>query len=654
MTLPQRPERPRHPPPAPPKRHSSRDRVRHMVKRHEAFDPERPPTWRGSSRDLVANPPVDGPYRLETLEGGRWRSVGVYASLCDVNAEIQDEPGARYQLIPVQEEMIANRRFQLNPGGFKADLAELVHDYYGKLRTDLTEEEVVAELERLFREEDTDDAMRSADELLEGHGVEALGPVNARDGAPYLYINFGDPYDATIMYSRDDNKVFVAKGGWGDVWQDEGEPNAQDEAWESYISSEFRRDVSRELEDEDTPEELASAFDDLSGEEERELFGKALYEAQNAPGNSRKYPEWVESSEGYSLMHLDVVVDKAAELMRGGWRPGLQENGRRRKTVFRVRGTADSHEDRSMLLGRSHRTLSVDVPSLEDAMTAAEKFMRGQSPVGRDAKVWIEESRPDGSFTVRGKWTAEGRQWRRDTLYTNPSVRRRGQDLDFHHDETTGVLAGAYRGRRNDFEGYKTHTVFCDSEGRQIGVACRQPLDNMADTFSASDEEKALPPTCPTCLRTWQRLHGGGSMQRNGDSPTDEFIERLKSELHIGDRQVRFSVGGKLGGASDSPTLFINYINLPADVGSAGGGAEAENNRMMFSVSWGPRRQGPYASDKPIPEGQVRIEQSVSALPREYRLRAKTGRVVNIAIYLANFLNKVASEVPPKFTHTRR
>ena len=156
------------PPPAP--RRSARHKLHHLLRRHEReerpFDPEKPPTWRGSSKDLVAN-----------------------------------------------------------PAGFERDLRQLVSEYYPKLRfggrkrPEMTEEEVGDELVRAFREDDTEVALDFASSLLDGFGVEGLGPVDMHEGPPYLYVNFGDPYLATIMWSRDDNKVFVAMGGWGDVWE---------------------------------------------------------------------------------------------------------------------------------------------------------------------------------------------------------------------------------------------------------------------------------------------------------------------------------------------------------------------------------------------------------------------------------------------------
>lgn len=94
--------------------------------------------------------------------------------------------------------------------------------------------------------------------------------------------------------------------------------------------------------------------------------------------------------------------------------------------------------------------------------------------------------------------------------------------------------------------------------------------------------------------------------------------------------------------------VHINFVNLPPSVVGGGGGAEAENNRMSFWVE-GFDREDEHA---PPPTGKVKVEMATSALPRDYKLRAKTGTPERIAQYLADFLNKVAREVPPKFTHS--
>lgn len=59
-------------------------------------------------------------------------------------------------------------------------------------------------------------ALHAINELVGGNGVEALGPPRSGDYAPpYEYINAGDPYVGTLIYSRNANAVAI--GSWGDI-----------------------------------------------------------------------------------------------------------------------------------------------------------------------------------------------------------------------------------------------------------------------------------------------------------------------------------------------------------------------------------------------------------------------------------------------------
>lgn len=130
---------------------------------------------------------------------------------------------------------------------------------------------------------------------------------------------------------------------------------------------------------------------------------------------------------------------------------------------------------------------------------------------------------------------------------------------------------------------------------------------------------------------------------------SDDFIEAVKSQLKIKDRQIRFNNKSTLGGVRYD-TVIINYINLPTGVGSAGGGAEAENNRMMFFIE-GFGKETPHT---PPPRGKIRIRQEINMVTdRSRNLRTKTGTPEQIAKYLVDYLNKTAAEVEPRFTHTK-
>lgn len=130
-------------------------------------------------------------------------------------------------------------------------------------------------------------------------------------------------------------------------------------------------------------------------------------------------------------------------------------------------------------------------------------------------------------------------------------------------------------------------------------------------------------------------------MRRNPETTPpmtrDEFIAYIRQHAPA-DRQLKLS-----GGALGSDSLYVNYINLPRD--TPYDGAESENNRLSFVIG---TVRGGWSDER------VKIEHMTSALPREYRLRAKSGPPLAIAKYLVAFLAKVAAEVPPKFTHTHR
>lgn len=287
MSFPQPPRRlrPRHLPPPAPSR-DTRTRVRRLVERHEReerpFDPERAPDWRGSSKDLV-----------------------------------------------------------VNASGFRTDLRELVEHYHPKLRSSLSADDMVRALAEAFRDQKTDEALELANELLDGHGIESLGAVDMEDGPAYLYINFGDTYDPTIMWSRDDNKVFVAMGGWGDVWSEEGEPNAMQEAWEGHVRREFRRKMEGEFEG-SGDEASAERFDELDEQGERELFDRAVMRAANGARDMRRYPEWVQESDGYTFVNMAPVVTEAAHMLSEGWRPGQFEGHAKNPFAARRNGSVSA------------------------------------------------------------------------------------------------------------------------------------------------------------------------------------------------------------------------------------------------------------------------------------------------------------------------
>jgi hypothetical protein len=134
-----------------------------------------------------------------------------------------------------------------------------------------------------------------------------------------------------------------------------------------------------------------------------------------------------------------------------------------------------------------------------------------------------------------------------------------------------------------------------------------------------------------------------------------EFKAALEQRLRLEGRQARVQVETGWGPKKEE-SVYVNFINLPGGLGSAGGGAEAENNRASFWV----RGFGPASAPE---AAKVKAEQATSSLykgsgapSRETRItmRAKSGSPEQVAKTLADFLNGVVRDVEPRFTHTQR
>jgi hypothetical protein len=130
-----------------------------------------------------------------------------------------------------------------------------------------------------------------------------------------------------------------------------------------------------------------------------------------------------------------------------------------------------------------------------------------------------------------------------------------------------------------------------------------------------------------------------------------EFAQTLNdhlSPLVRDDRVVivRFSSSKGFTAKPLQSQVFINFINLPEarHRQKRGGGAESENNRMMFTISG-------FDAEESTPIDKLKIEQSVSSFPREYRMKGKTASPEKIAVYLADHINKIAAENVPSYTH---
>jgi hypothetical protein len=92
--------------------------------------------------------------------------------------------------------------------------------------------------------------------------------------------------------------------------------------------------------------------------------------------------------------------------------------------------------------------------------------------------------------------------------------------------------------------------------------------------------------------------------------------------------------------------ISVNFINLPRERHQQrrGGGAESENNRMLFWISG-------FNEDPSDPVDRIKIAQSVNSIRGAKGMRAKTASPDKIALYLANYINEIAETVPPNLTH---
>ena len=132
----------------------------------------------------------------------------------------------------------------------------------------------------------------------------------------------------------------------------------------------------------------------------------------------------------------------------------------------------------------------------------------------------------------------------------------------------------------------------------------------------------------------------------------NEFLQQLRLNLSplvheralLADYSRGFSPGPGRG------SVAINFINLPLNRHQQrrGGGAESENNRQLFMV-WG------FDADPDSPVEKIKVEQSTNGIGSSSewapKMRSKTASPDKIAAYLANYINEIASQFPPKLTH---
>lgn len=108
-----------------------------------------------------------------------------------------------------------------------------------------------------------------------------------------------------------------------------------------------------------------------------------------------------------------------------------------------------------------------------------------------------------------------------------------------------------------------------------------------------------------------------------------QFVERLqKTEF----KTARWSIRTRTLGTSD--TIFVNFINAPMGVG----GADAENNRMMFSING-------FNVNTDEPVERLRCELVVSVYRPKFRTR--TSKAEKLVEDIQEFCLKIENDFPP-------
>jgi hypothetical protein len=133
-----------------------------------------------------------------------------------------------------------------------------------------------------------------------------------------------------------------------------------------------------------------------------------------------------------------------------------------------------------------------------------------------------------------------------------------------------------------------------------------------------------------------------------------EFLADLKSKLSplvTDDRYVLASSSPSLGfHGRGRGTAQVTFVNLPYERvrERRGGGAEAENNRMLFMVRG--FNSGPASEEEGVE--QVQVEQLVNNVsPRSENMRRKTASPDKVASYVAAYINRAAETHEPRLTH---
>jgi len=132
----------------------------------------------------------------------------------------------------------------------------------------------------------------------------------------------------------------------------------------------------------------------------------------------------------------------------------------------------------------------------------------------------------------------------------------------------------------------------------------------------------------------------------------DQFMLALKERLSVlvhDERTVLLDYHVGLVQGRGRAHVSLTFINLPYPRvrERRGGGAESENNRVLFFAN---NFNSPPFGDEPVEK--VTVEQLVNNVgDRSENLRKKTASPDKVASYLANYVNNLASSHEPRFTH---
>lgn len=157
--------------------------------------------------------------------------------------------------------------------------------------------------------------------------------------------------------------------------------------------------------------------------------------------------------------------------------------------------------------------------------------------------------------------------------------------------------------------------------------------------------------------RSTRRKRAMSSIERRmrallGEAATGDgaeaFIEQTKALLKLKGRQIKFRNKSSIG--NPYSMVAIDFFNLPEGYRDE---SEQENNRVHFQVTG----FDPNDPKAPPPSGKVRVELRFANVGDPFgariNLRAKSAPVAQAAKYVADFINKIVEEFPPKYTHSK-